>query len=715
MRRRLLALAFIAAFGLEVLGSPAFAQTNEITGSWRGVYLAYPQVTRLELDISSKDGRSLDGIAAFQPVSDSQRSALGQFRGRFRVTGMYESSSGTFALVPGEWLERPARLARPLRMSGVLDRRSHQLAGTFDDVSLSNPYFVLARPSAADQSIFEPIEEALERAGPERSVKLGRLKIPLNGGAPDLDKVRDWAERFASEFPEVDLRRTTVDRLTAMARNLFEDQHFSRYFGKTYDRMSPAEREKVLKAMRERQNGRDAMGPYAFLSSAFSDPHGQFSPADVTIGVLAQRALRNWSGDALGRLDGLSASAGVLGELAAYKAAQTSSISHLWPSELQTFAARVGQAGRRVALPALNAWADGIIQGASGRTGLAALTAAAQKLVVVTTTSERVPVRPRTLPPTTRPQPESRLPVRQEQTSATLSEPEAWFEYVTMEDRAAIQQRLRDKAESFLPTLMAAERRQLDSLGTGAAALRAGVTWYGAFMSTYQPYQSTTAVREVLEAVSGRRKTDLAAGAKELLSQVASAQTAGAVDAIVSAHLGLPGDAQDPNGARIETAARERARVLGAAAAAAEAEAKSARSVCNSLPEGDREAGMNGDGPSSRDMCLAVAARFDMVNENLETQARECKTFDKRTASPFTAMTCIALCGGTGGSCEMSVRLLSFKKIACGEAVGEAGWVCDYQSAMTSRGTPPLPDFGPGLNKARFVKSADGWLMITRR
>ena len=207
--------------------------------------------------------------------------------------------------MPGEWLERPARLARPLRMSGVLDRRSHQLAGTFDDVSLSNPYFVLARPSAADQSIFEPIEEALERAGPERSVKLGRLKIPLNGGAADLDKVRDWAERFASEFPEVDLRRTTVDRLTAMARNLFEDQHFSRYFGKTYDRMSAVEREKVLKAMRERQNGRDAMGPYAFLSSAFSDPHGQFSPADVTIGVLAQRALRNWSGDALGRLDGL--------------------------------------------------------------------------------------------------------------------------------------------------------------------------------------------------------------------------------------------------------------------------------------------------------------------------------------------------------------------------------------------------------------------------
>ena len=75
MRRRLLVLAFIAAFGLEVLGSPAFAQTNEITGSWRGVYLAYPQVTRLELEISSKDGRSLEGIAAFQPMSDSQRSA----------------------------------------------------------------------------------------------------------------------------------------------------------------------------------------------------------------------------------------------------------------------------------------------------------------------------------------------------------------------------------------------------------------------------------------------------------------------------------------------------------------------------------------------------------------------------------------------------------------------------------------------------------------
>ena len=714
MRRDPFVLAFFAAFGLEVLGSPAFAQTNEITGSWRGVYLAYPQVTRLELEIGSKDGRSLEGIAAFQPVGDSQRSALGQFQGRFRVTGVYESSSGTFALVPGEWLERPTRLARPLKMSGVLDRRAHQLAGTFDDAS-SNPYFVLARPSAADQSVFEPIEEALERAGPERSVKLGRLKIPLNGGSADLDKVREWAERFASEFPEVDLRRTTVDRLAAMARNLFEDQHFSRYFGKTYDRMSPAERQNVLKAMRERQNGRDAMGPYAFLSPAFSDPHGQFSPVDVTIGVLAQRALRNWYGDAIGRLGGLSAGAGVLGELAAYKAAQSSSISGLWPSELRAFETRVGQAGHRVALPALNAWADGIIQSASGRTGLAALTVAAQKLVAVTTTSARMPVRSRTSPPTTRSRPESRAPVRQEQTPATLSEPEAWFEYVTMEDRAAIQQRLRDKAESLLPALMTAERRQLDSLGTGAAALRAGVTWYGAFMSTYQPYQATTPVREVLDVVHARRKTDLAVGAKELLSQVASAQTAAAVDAIVSAHLGLPGDSQDPNGARVETAAREKARVLGAVAAAAEAEAKSARSVCKTLPEGDRETGMNGDGPSSRDMCLAVAARFDMVNENLEAKARACKAFDGRTASPFLAMECIALCGGTGGSCEMSVRLLSFTKVACGEAVGAAGWVCDYQSAMTSRGTPGLPDFGPGLNKARFVKSADGWLMITGR
>jgi hypothetical protein len=700
-----------ASFSLKNNGLGA-AQTADVTGTWRGVYLAYPQVTRLDLDLSSKDGHSVDGVVTFQPVSTAGRSALGEFRGRFRVTGTFDSSVGAFVLVPGEWIERPARLARPLRMSGVLDRRSHQLAGTFDDDALSNPYFVLARANEAEGSILEPVEEALEKGGPERSVRLGRLKIPLNGGSADLNKVREWAERFASEFPTVDLQRTTMGQLTGKARNLFEDGHFSRYFGKTFDQMSPSDRQKVLKVMRERQNGRDAMGPYAFLSSAFSDPHGQFSPADVTIGVLAQRALRNWYNDALGRLQGLPAGARVLDELAAYKAARSSSIARLWPSELQTFDARVEQSGRRVALPALNAWADGIIHKASGKTGLAALTVAAQQLVV-TASPARVAVRTRPLPPATGARSDRRAYASEEQ-PASRSEPDAWFEYVSMDDRAATQQRLRNKAESLLPTLMADERRQLQSLGTGAQALRAGVVWYSNFMSAYQPYQSTAPVREVLDAAQTRRRADLAAAAKELLAQVERAGTASEVGAIVSAHLGVPGDPQDPNGAKVERAATERGRVLGAAAAAAEKEANSATSVCKALPDNDREAGMNGDGPTSRDMCLAIAARFDAVNENLEAQARACKSFDSRNGNPFTAISCIALCGGTGGTCQMSVRLLSFKKIACGEAVGQAGWICDYQSQMTSRGTPPLPDFGPGLNKARFVKSPDGWLMITR-
>lgn len=56
---------------------------------------------------------------------------------------------------------------------------------------------------------------------------------------------RSWSSRVAEEYPEANLDRTPLGQTYPRIMNLFEDEYFTRYFGRPYDRLSEAQRSRI--------------------------------------------------------------------------------------------------------------------------------------------------------------------------------------------------------------------------------------------------------------------------------------------------------------------------------------------------------------------------------------------------------------------------------------------------------------------------------------
>jgi len=694
----LVAAAVIAAVGDNSASQPI----SDVAGSWRGVYLAYPNVTLIDLELTSAGGSDVQGTATFRPLESDQRNALRGSSGSYRVTGTFQPGTGSFTLTPGEWLERPSQLTRPLGMTGVVERRSRVIAGTFDGVRGGNPYFVLTSPTKANAELLEPVRDAENRTpGRAPGISVGGRRIPLSGGV-DKEKIARWASRFRSEYPETDLRRTVMGELHARARNLFEDGHFRQHFGETFDKMSDSDREKIGRVLRDPNRGQE-LEPYGFLQSAFMGT-GQFNPQDITISVLAQRAIRAWRDDALGRLRAAQASPGTLSELGSYNQTVDEVVNGLWPSEMQAFRSEITSTSARLATPLLNQWADGIINRASGHEGLAEIGAAISQ--VSGTSDPSTPVR-------TSPRRSSPAPAT---TPADRNSPEALARAVSDEARSAVVTKLRAKADSLLPPLVAKEREQIQSFGTGGAALQSGTRWHSNFMSRFASFTSSAAVRDALAEFQARRQRDLATAEGELIQRIQSSATETQISALLATNLGVATDRTDPAGSRIFAVAASRQRVVAEATAQAEVAARSAVNFCKGLSTDDR---VEPAEPSSNEMCLALAGKFDAINDNLKSQEQACKGGGFKN-NPVLALQCLQLCGASGGSCNLSVSLTRFEKIACEKATGEPGYVCDYimrMSASSPAAQQALATIAPGgsTDQARFLKTAKGWIQLASR
>ena len=116
---------------------------------------------------------------------------------------------------------------------------------------------------------------------------------------------------------------------------------------------------------------------------------------------------------------------------------------------------------------------------------------------------------------------------------------------------------------------------------------------------------------------------------------------------------------------------------------------------------------------------LIKAGKFDAINDNLKSQEQACKGGGFKN-NPVLALQCLQLCGASGGSCNLSVSLTRFEKIACEKATGEPGYVCDYimrMSASSPAAQQALATIAPGgsTDQARFLKTAKGWIQLASR
>ena len=687
------------------------------------MYFAHPNLMRIDLEVSDTAG-GVEGVLAFDAISPGRQIGASGLHGSFRVKGSFAPETGGFSLTPAGWVQQPGVLATPLAMSGVLDPAHDVLAGLFDTRAnrWANPYFALARAEAADRLILGPLKDFSYES------RLNASRIQVRGvlghiGGPDPDKVDEWASRLTMEHPDLNLNGI-IGNVVELARNLFEDDYFARYFGKRFDELSPEDCVRIERSFQPGRNGvsrkRAEVGAKWQSVLGMFDATSDSGSGSTVVAVVAQRYLRSWRDDALRRLEAISADYGALGAVQAYRVAGETSLADLWPSERTAYAGAVDRTAARLAAPVLNAWIDSVIADASGAKGISTLLSTA-RTIEAAAPAPAAPEPGLGGVPMARPQRPSPVP------APVVSGPAGWLGAADPALRSDLAARLRSRADAMLPDVVATERSRLASLGQGVAALKAGTGWYRALMTSLDGLETSAPVREAMAEFEARRAKDLASGAPAVIQQVGAARTDAELQTLLQSTVGVPSDRTDASGQRIFAAASERTRVLAQAAAVAAKEKAVAQRVERAgfaVCKGQKTtpvAGEDAGAPSARDLCLAVASRFDAANEYLAGIAQQCMNRQFK-GNPILAMQCLQVCVAAAGSdCDVYVQLTSFERLGCGKAVGKAGWNCDYHSSMTSSSptarqmADTIAPFGMSGN-ARFLQDpSGGWMMMNDR
>ena len=122
--------------------------------------------------------------------------------------------------------------------------------------------------------------------------------------------------------------------------------------------------------------------------------------------------------------------------------------------------------------------------------------------------------------------------------------------------------------------------------------------------------------------------------------------------------------------------------------------------------------------PSEQDMETAAAANYLEFNKKMEILAAECREAGAVILNPVKTVKCATICATDTKDCRIlpTIEITNFKKLACSEAAGQPGWVCDYTYEISSQSDLVITMFQKIYGKtttaqARFFKTDDGWMM----
>lgn len=122
--------------------------------------------------------------------------------------------------------------------------------------------------------------------------------------------------------------------------------------------------------------------------------------------------------------------------------------------------------------------------------------------------------------------------------------------------------------------------------------------------------------------------------------------------------------------------------------------------------------------PTERDLCLALAAKYQGVDQNLNQMKESgCDNMNRNRNDTMVAMTCLgASMAGAGGGSQIS--LAGFRKIACVSAApsGKPGYICDVVTRLQSGNAMTRSMFdavSASVSTHRFVKTSGQWLVMS--
>jgi hypothetical protein len=499
------------------------APVDRLTGQWEGVYFVYPQPMGMKAELRSSGGNAVEGELTFYPLNTNNRNILGTIRGKYALKGTYDPLTQTFELAPGKWIEKPSRLVSATMLRGVLSVQRQEIAGFLVSGQNQNlqakTHFVMSRPQQSEDRLTEPMINAVTTGGRG----LGRLL----GGAPSGDDLVKWASRFKVEYPDMDINHTVLGTLLGHARNLFEDEYFHKFFGKTFDQMSPSDRAAVVNGFHKanvqggsrlgsifRGESSDELKQYAFLAGAFSSS-GTDSAAEITLSVLTHRVIRSWRDAMQDRMRHWPGEADVFERLARIEVTGKVRLITLWPSEQKGFEASLADARRRLSAQVLEVAADRAIAAAQGYQGIRDLAGWADQNKEI-------------------------------------------LQYASGGDRVAITGKIDARLQELLEPMIAEEKAKLAFLGEGEAAVTAGNRWHLDFTSRYGLLEDRPVVRSALDQLAKRRGDDLKAAQGYIAARLRSAKTAQGVENTLTQWLPVQGDRRTTAGAALAEIAGER-------------------------------------------------------------------------------------------------------------------------------------------------------------
>ena len=127
--------------------------------------------------------------------------------------------------------------------------------------------------------------------------------------------------------------------------------------------------------------------------------------------------------------------------------------------------------------------------------------------------------------------------------------------------------------------------------------------------------------------------------------------------------------------------------------------------------------------PNSAQMKQAAGKTYLEINTEIQKIGDECRGKGGIIVNPILAMKCTSVCSFDPKDCKKLplLEIEDFKKLACEKAVGQPGWICDYQYSVRSDSDLVMKMFQGVYGKetqaqARFFQT-DGrqWVMAPMR
>jgi hypothetical protein len=599
---------------------------------------------------------------------------------------------------------------RPIFMTpdgriGFVSTRVSQAEGAFapgapGDPMLSHGFVLLVRPPEAGASEFEAtlatgarrftqpnLRFVRREAGEAAEIAQGGVRADLPPGVAgklaaarslqaQCEVLADWARPYLAT---PNLRHQTFDLLLRQALPLFEDDAFVPVFGLPYATMTAAQRRPISGLLGGDCPRRfDKQDLAVGLDRAFGAvPEGDFGFAPVTAALADRREARAKAADAAERLPGLAATEAGWREFAEIEAGSPGPLALLTDPEQAAFNTLLSTTRARLARGLLEDRIEGMVALPDDAGSLDAL----DKL--------RADVAVSSLSTNDRSEALSRVDARARGLVAKLADD------VSQKTLAG---------PMSLPELAEAtgDAREIAGLGE-----RAG--------GSQPPAATVVAARRAALLANSGVKQAFRAEMDDVARQSASPAEVFAAAARYLEPDEIQRDAAPSYQADVTAALRE---------AEDEHERRQAGPSAESAPQpspaapdeaaGAEIASAPGE-PTPDDMESALASLASGVDAAQDDLAARCAGRDFENDPPLAFM-CLGQLASGG---PMAIRFASFHKLACAQASGKPGYVCDYSfsvnldSARDAGALAALLAAG-GVCTGRFVQSGDRWALRER-